>query len=310
MLYNVAVINRYRHKDTVWVDLSYPTPEEVRKIVSEFSVHPSVAHELVSPTEKPRIELHDNYIYAILHFPVIKHGKDNKGRHEMDFIIGRNFLITTRYESIAAVENFTKMVEVNSILDREFSEDRSGILFFGIMREIYQALLNELEYIESWLTKIEEGVFAGKEREMVENISRVSRSLLNFKRSISFHKEVLGSLEIYGRKIFNDQFTYLARRSLDEYQRVEDALESNIATTLELRETNNSLLSTKQNETMKILTVVTFIFSPLALVAALFQIDLLTMPIVGQPNDFWILGAVLAIIGIFMYGLFKIKKWL
>ncbi|OHB00216.1 MAG: hypothetical protein A3E93_01335 [Candidatus Zambryskibacteria bacterium RIFCSPHIGHO2_12_FULL_43_12b] len=304
------MVNRHKYKDTVWIDLNHPTTEEVRMVMEEFTIHPSIAHELISPTEKSRVELHNKYIYIILHFPVIKHGKENKGRHEVDFIIGDKFLITARYDSIDAIDGFSKMVEVNSILDREFSDDCNGILFFGIIKEIYHSLFIELEYIEKWLAKVEEGIFAEKEKEMVVAISKVSRSLLNFKKSTALHKEVLKSLGEFGEKIFDDKFAYHVRRSLDEYLKVEDALNNNIDAVSELRETNNSLLTTKQNEIMKVLTVVTFIFSPLALIASVMQIETRIRPIIGQPNDIWLIYGFFLGLGLLMYAVFKLKRWL
>ena len=78
----------------------------------------------------------------------------------------------------------------------------------------------------------------------------------------------------------------------------------------ELRETNNSLLSTKQNEIMKVLTIVSFIAYPLTILAALFQMNTKYTPIVGMPNDFWIVTGTMFIVAIIFYLYFKSKKWL
>ena len=64
------------------------------------------------------------------------------------------------------------------------------------------------------------------------------------------------------------------------------------------------------DEVMKILTITTFIFLPLSLLAALFGMNAKYMPVVGQTNDFWILTLAMAIIAAFLFLFFKIKKWL
>jgi magnesium transporter len=79
---------------------------------------------------------------------------------------------------------------------------------------------------------------------------------------------------------------------------------------LELRETNNSLLSTKQNETMKTLTVLTFLFLPLSFVAGLFGMNTMNNPIVGNQFDFWIILAIMAFLGMVSLLYFKRKDWL
>lgn len=303
------MINRYQYKDSTWVDIINPTTEELTKIRNEFSLHPHVIDELTSPSVKSRVELHKEYLYMILHFPAFKHSHVNEPKQEVDFVIGHNFLITARYENIDAIDKFAKVVEVNSILDRGFGEDHSGVLFFGVLREIYQSLFDELEYIESWIGKIEEGIFHGQEKEMVFSLSQVSRTLLNFKKATDFHREVLESLDLYGKKIFDDRFSYHARRILDEYVKVQNLVANNMAGVSELRETNNSLVSTKQNEIMKTLTITAFIALPLTLIATIFSMNSKHNPIVGHPLDFWIILVFMLMTTTAFFAYFKYKRW-
>ena len=58
---------------------------------------------------------------------------------------------------------------------------------------------------------------------------------------------------------------------------------------VELRETNNTLLSTRQSEIMKQLSVIAFIALPIGLGLTIFQIDTVSRPIVGKPGDFYVI---------------------
>ena len=78
----------------------------------------------------------------------------------------------------------------------------------------------------------------------------------------------------------------------------------------ELRETNNSLLTTKQNEIMKILTVTNFIFLPLALIAGIFGMNSKSTPIINMPHDFYIILGIMGGLMVTMFSYFKWKKWL
>jgi Mg2+ and Co2+ transporter CorA len=78
----------------------------------------------------------------------------------------------------------------------------------------------------------------------------------------------------------------------------------------ELRETNNSLVSTKQNEVMLVLTLTAFVTFPLSLMASLFGMGALHTPIIGQPFDFWIILTIMGIASLAMFGYFHYKKWL
>jgi len=78
----------------------------------------------------------------------------------------------------------------------------------------------------------------------------------------------------------------------------------------ELRETNNTLLSTKQNEVMKIFTILAFVTFPLSLFASIYGMNTKYIPLVGMKNDFWIVIGMMAFATILMFIYFKYKKWI
>jgi magnesium transporter len=303
------MINRYSYKETVWVDIIDPTTDEIKKVEEEFNIAPSTIHELVSPSFKSRVDTHKDYIYLILHFPVFKHSHGDETKQEVDFIIGKNFLITARYASIDAMDKFAKIAEVNSILDRKGRQGTTGAIFFGIIEEIYRGLFHELEHIENKLLEAEEGIFDHREKEMVFALSEISRSLLNFKKSTDFHKEVLESLDFFGKKMFDENFSNQVHKILDEYSKVNRGVRNNMEFVSELRETNNSLLSTKENEIMKTLTIMAFVTFPLSLMAAVFSMGTKFTPIIGHPNDFWIILSFMIGATFMFFGFFKYKRW-
>lgn len=304
------MIKRYTHKQLVWIDLENPTSEEVRGIMQEFDLHPSVAQELLLPTIKPRIELYKNLIYLILHFPALRHTHSSDANQEIDFVIGENFIITTRYDSIDPMQKFSKIFEVNSILDRSNIGDHAGYIFYYMIKEMYQSLANELDSIKDSLKEIENDIFNGKEREMVTSLSKVSRDLLNFHHATSAHKQVLRSFESAALNFFGENFTYYIKDVVNEYYKIDDSTESNIELLRELRETNNSLLGSKQNETMKTLTVMAFIILPLSFLSSIYSMNTSFIPLVGTKNDFWIVIGFMAAVGVIIYLAFKHKKWI
>ena len=77
-----------------------------------------------------------------------------------------------------------------------------------------------------------------------------------------------------------------------------------------LRETNNSLLTTKQNEVMKVFTIMAFVIFPLSLVAGIFGMNTAYIPIVGLPGDFWMVMGIMVVLGVLFLSFFMYKKWL
>ena len=305
------MIKKYTNKSITWVDVQEPTTDEIKGLMNEYDINTDIARELQLPTYKEKIVMYKDYLYLVLHFPALRHThKDNAIEQEVDFIVGKDFIITSRYESIDAIEKFAKNFELNSILKKGLMEDNAGYVLYYMIKGFYRAMSDEIDSINDVLRQIESDIFKGKEKEMVNKISKVNRDLISFNHTILTHRDVLLSLKDAGSKLFDGGFTENILKIINEYHRIEKLLSTNIDFLRELRNTNDSLLSSKQNETMKLLTVITFIALPFSIISGLFQMNSTHTPLVGHPND-WQIIFISELIGVTVFFLFaKLRKWI
>ena len=299
--------------DTVtWIDLENPTADELRKLIEKYDIEVAVADELLSPTLRPRIDVHKKHLYLILHFPHLTNINNIKHREiqEVDFVIGKDYIITAHYNSIDALDIFTKEFEVASVLSEKAPDQLAGHIFFEVLHHLYASSLSFMEQTRNLLGDAEDMIFEGQEREMVLELSRIHRSILAYKEAFSPHDDVLLSMQKNASEFFNDELQANVHRIIGEYNKIHNSIESNREYLHELRDTNDSLLSTRQNEIMKTLTVVTFIILPLSLVAGIFGMNSVGLPFIGQSNDFTIILSIMIAIIVLMFFFIKRKHWL
>src|SRR3989344_3684426 len=218
------MISRYKYRELTWVDVESPTSEEVRGLMEEFDIHPIVADELLGPSLRPKVDSYENFIYLILHFPAVHHSHRRK-EQEVDFIIGKKFLITVRYELLDPLHKFSKVFEVNSILDKSDIGEHAGFLFFYMIRKIYASLGHELTVMADSLREIEDKIFEGREREMVKDLSVIHRDTLEFHRALRMHRSVLQSLAIACEEFFGKDFRHYTENIIGEFLKVEELLQ-------------------------------------------------------------------------------------
>jgi magnesium transporter len=269
------MIRTYKLKSETWVDIDNGTIEEIHQLMNEHNIHPFVAQEMTTVTPKPRIEFHDEYIYCILHFPVWKHTHSKKiesdKNQEVDFIIGRDTLITARYDTIDALHKLGKDLEVQEVLEKnDTPTQHPHTIFVKMLRGLYISVFEELAYIEDTVENITAEIFKNKEREMVVSISEVTRTLLDFKRVMDLHHEILEAIQSRGKEIFGDVFAHEMQAIILDYQKINTTIKSNMEMVHELRHTDNSLLTAKQNETIKILTLVGAVLTVLFIIISIF----------------------------------------
>lgn len=316
--------NTYTYKNLTWVDLESPTEEEVIALVTRYHIHTLVGEDILSEYSRPRIERYPDHIYLVLRIPerihrpprrhqdVHRYGIEEK---EIDFVIGRDFIITAHRGPIESVANFAKIFETNSIISKnkkgeDVVGDHAGYIFYYLMKRLYARIEDDLESIRQSLMHAEGGIFDGKERRVVEVLSNISRELTDLKQSSRVHKEVIEAFGPVAQAFFGQEFKYhYVDDIIKQYGKIHELTGNNRELLNDLRETNDSLLSAKQNEIMQTLTVVASVIFPLELVTSIFSMNTAYTPIVGSPHDFAIIMGMLALLALAMIGYFKYKKW-
>ncbi len=305
------MISRYTYHDVTWVDIESPSKEEIVHIMEEFSVPELIGEEMISSTLRSKVELYNNLVYVILHFPTTNNRTGKAGEQEIDFIIGKNFLITVRYDTIDPVHEFSKMFESNSLLNREKMVSHGGFIFVQMMKELYKTSLVELDELTKIVREIEYSIFNNQEEGMVKKISNTSRKLLDFKQAIRFHRDILASYEVASTRLFGEEYAYYANLVTSEFNKVNSLLESNRDALSELQRTNDSLLSTKTNDIMRTFTIMTFVMIPLTIITGVFGMNTSdSLVFIQNKSDFFFVIGAMVITGLVMFLFFKVRKWL
>jgi magnesium transporter len=306
------MISTYKHEKLIWIDAENPTKDEIRELMDTYGIHPEIAEDLIDPTIRARADAYKEMLYFVFHFPQHTYQKNksfDKRSEEIDFVIGKNFIITVHYAPIDTLITFSRAFETSSLLHNQETKTPAHI-FVDILYTMYKSIQERVEDIQTTLNMYEEDIFSGKEREMVLELSLVNRVLIYFRDCLLSQKRALDVLGKTGSKMFDHHFEVLEDKIMHEYNKTERRVSLTKEYAGELRKTNDSLLSTKQNEIMKTLTVVNFIILPLSVITGLFGMNVESTPLSGNSYDFWIVVLLMAIITFISTLIFKRKNWL
>jgi magnesium transporter len=304
------MISKYTYKKLEWIDVESPTREEVRALSEEYGLPVLVGDELLAPAMPSKVDRYSECIYLVLHFPRTIHTKHtNEVPQEIDFVIGKNFLMTIHYETSDPLHEFAKTFEVHSTLDKSPIGNHAGFLLFFIIRELYRSSMYELEAMDKKLIEIEHEIFNGNEKKMVKQIAQISRALLDFRQALRFHHGILESLEKAGSEFFGADFSYHLSAVTGEYNKVHTTIESHKETLTDLRKTNDSLLTLKTNDAIKTLTTLSFVLLPVGIIAWIFGMTT-AFPLIRNPLEFYRVLGIMALSVIIMFVYSRMRKWL
>lgn len=302
------MIERYSSGKLFWINLKNPIAEEVHEVIEAFDIPPSLLGDLLTPVPRNYALCIDGVVKIALDFPVVKR-IDAEHPYEVKFIFSKHVLITVQYEEMEGLDRFKKEFEVLSTLNKT-SKKLTGIhLFFVLMSELYSTSSSKLDYVESTLSDIEGAIFNDNERQMVVEIAKTSKRLIAYRHTLRAHEDMFFELE----PIIAKNFDTVHSKDLASLQKSYSVLfrrtNALFDTLNALREANNAMLTTKQNEIIKILTIMAYITFPLTLFSSMFGMNTEATPILGHQYDFWIIVGIMTGVTIFFFSFFKYKKW-
>jgi magnesium transporter len=304
------MVFRHEREGTTWVDLEQPTSDELSAAMREFGVSARIESELALPSPVPITASEENAALLILHFPT-HDDEDATHVQEVDVVAGSNFLITVRYEVVAALHALHKSLEAHELLGLSAKLSSDELLEL-VLDKIFDSTRDHAKHVASRLTKIERDMFSGKERDTVRLISGINREFLHLEAALADNEDplahFLSSLERRG--FFGKNFNERATRILSERDHVARLISTHRAVATELQETNSALLNATQNEIIKTLTVITFIILPLDLLANIFELNFSDLPFAHSPHAFWIVIGIMAAIALLLTGYFARRRWL
>ena len=305
------MVYRHEYEDGVWIDLERPVDEEIREVAREFSISERIETELRSPTPVPLAAGDADAAFAVLHFPSHESDAGDTRNQEIDIVVGRHFILTVRYEVVASLHHLQKLLEAQALLE-EPSSLSTDVLLEILFEHLYSSVRDHANHVASHLSRVEEDMFKGRERETVSAISGISREFLHVEAALASQEEPLERfLKTLGeREFFGASFGERAARIVAERAQVAQLIHTHRAVASELRETNTALLSARQNEVMKTLTVINCIFLPLELIAFIFSMHVLGTPLEQNPEAFWIILAFMFVTMAGMTFFFVKRRWI
>ncbi len=302
---------RHEYLDGVWVDLERPTADEIRQVAREFSISERIETELLSPTPSPLVAGDEHAVLLVLHFPAHETDDGAAKNQEIDFVVGSHFILTIRYEVIVPLHHLKKLLETQQLVSGR-NVITTDVLLEILFAHLYTSVRNHTDHSASDLARVERDMFDGHERATVRLISNISREFLHLEAALANQEESLQRFlkMLTQRDFFGISFTERAERIMDEHAQVVHLITTYRAIATELRETNLALLEARQNEIMKTLTVITFIFLPLELITFVFGMHALGAPLEQNPDAFWIITGSMFVIGVCITLFVAKKRWL
>ena len=303
---NVEIVER---EGLRWINIERPGPVDRAWLEEHFEFHPLDYEDVLSRNQRPKIDEYDDYLFIVLYFPVFDKTVGRLNAAELDMFVGPDFLITLPNTPIPPVEYLFERCRSNDEARENLMSKGSGYLLYKIVDTAFDYCFPMLRKMGNKLERIEEEIFEGRSEEIVRDISNAKQEIINFRKVIRPQRVVLRDLERTKQRYLADDMDIYFDDIVDASERIWDMLENYKEVVEALESTNESVISHRVNEVLRVLTAFSVVVLPLTLIASIWGMNV-GVPGEGDIDAFWevMAGMILLLAG--MIGYFRRRGWL
>jgi magnesium transporter len=292
-----------------WIHIERPRAAERAWLEEHFEFHSLDYEDVSSRNQRPKVDEYDGYLFIVLHFPAFDKTVGRLNATELDLFIGPDFLITLPNEPLQPVEYLFERCRAREDFREQLFSKGPGYLLYKIVDECVDASFPMLRKMGNKLEHLEDDIFEGRSEEIVRDISNVKQEIINFRKIVRPQRTALRDLERTKHRYIAEDLDIYFDDIVDASERIWDVLENYKEVVEALESTNESVISHRVNDVLRVLTAISVVVLPLTLIASIWGMNV-HVPGEGQSHPFWIIVAVMVALLGGMLGYFRHRRWL
>ncbi|MBU1164018.1 magnesium transporter CorA family protein [Patescibacteria group bacterium] len=310
----MAKIQTLHFKHYKWINITNPGEAEIKYLRENFKFHPLDLEDCIRPTHRTKIDIYPKYSFLVFLFPVYNRKTREIFPAEIDFFISKNYFVTINAGNMPTFVDFFRLLQISEELRGSFDGGSPERLLYEILNKLFLYCLPMLDHLIVDCDNIEKAIFDGHEKKMVSEILIIRRNIIDYRRIMQVHKNNLKKAidNFKESPLFVLKKTDVYFDNLVDYSKeIWDALEGLKERITTLHQTNESLISFKLNDIMRILTIISVITFPITLIATVFGMNTVhAMPFLNHKYGFWMVVGIMVLIAGGMLTVFKRKRFL
>jgi magnesium transporter len=292
-----------------WVQLDAPTLEEASQLAERYGWHPLDLEDVLSRRQRPKVDEYPDYLFGVLHFPVYDKSIQRLNAAELDVFVGNDYLVTLpTVELLPVTRLFARCQEDEELRDQLFAKG-SGYLLYHILDDLFDYCFPILDKIGHKLDSVEDDMFEERAEDVVRDLSNVKQEIISYRKIIKPERSTLRLLERQIERFLPEDLELYFDDIVDASERIWDLLDNYKEVVEALEDTNESVISHRQNDVLRVLTVVTVILLPLTLITGIFGMNV-HFPGFETGAAFWAIVGFMLGLALALTAFFSLKRWL
>ncbi|MDD5130350.1 MAG: magnesium/cobalt transporter CorA [Candidatus Omnitrophica bacterium] len=289
----------------LWIDIQEIDDNDIDLLTEVFNIHPLTIEDCIMANTRPKVENFKDYLYLIM-FSLECDEKSKIKMGEMDFCLGKNFLITSHNDPISTLTTNKERIRKDSPIIKNGAD----FLLYAIIDSLVDSYFPVIHKFDDSVDQMSDELFKDPTNDTLKKIYNLKNEIIHLRRTIGPQADVVSLLARGDYPQVTAANSIYFRNIYDSLIRINDIVGTSRDIITGAMEAYVSVVSNRLNEIMKTLTVIATIMMPLTLVASIYGMNFKHMPELEHRLGYPFVLLIMACITIGMLIFFKRRKWL
>ncbi len=263
------VAEQLRQDTITWVNVDgLGNADVIRQIGTTFGIHNLVLEDIVNVHQRAKVEQFDDHLFIVAR--MLMTDNNNLGTEQVSLIMGRNYVVTFQERAGDCLDGVRNRLRKGAGRVRSAGAD---YLAYAILDAIVDGYFPVLDEYSEQLDVLEERLATHKAHHLVSAIHKVRSDFYMIRKAIWPHREMLNSLIRDMTAWFDKETHNYLRDCYDHTVHIVEVVETSREIAADIRDFHFTQISIRQNEIMKVLTVISSVFIPLSFVTGLYGMN-------------------------------------
>ena len=298
----------------VWIGLHEPSEKEFELVTEEFGLHPLAVEDALKAHQRPKLEVYEDSLFLVLKPVVYEPSSDQVSTGEVMVFLGDSFVVTVRHGEGSPLGAVRKRLENEPEL---LGKGPTAVLY-AISDAVVDHYLDVATELQTDLEELEAEVFSpdgGGSRHTASRIYSFKRQVLEFRRATGPLTMPLTRLAGPGPSggtvpFVNDRARPFFRDVSDHLARVNESVEGLDRLVTDILSAHLAQMSVRQNDDMRKISAWAAMAAVPTMIAGIYGMNFDHMPELHWVWSYPAVIAVMAVLEVLLYRLFKRRGWL
>ncbi len=288
----------------VWVDLQDAGQADLEALGACLDIHPLVIEDIVERNQRAKVEYTDDLMHLVVFALVYDQTLEPI---ELDVVLGKRFLLTSHPPE-------WQPLDIGAVARNgpaHFLAKGVDVALYAVLDAIVDGYFPMVDRLSDVTDELEDQVVRKPDRDVVEQLFAVRRSLLLVRKVVTPEREVLNQLTNRENDHIQPDTLIYFRDVYDHLVRITDELDTHRELLSSALEAYLSTVNNNLSEIMKRLTAVTAVLAGVGAVAGIFGMsEAATALDFKEGGGFWLVTAVVLGVGVAITAYFRHIDWI